>query len=218
MLRTTRVPRSFNLGPPCRCLYERRYHESAQMSALHSNAQANIILDEAGVLVVGVEVERDQVIEWSNLELCTRRIRIEVDLAQMGLLHDNELMSDLSAFSVILNQHVYSQYDTTNLPRWALRLKDEIIAILDGKLEGAKEELSKRFDKIEVQIGEMKTAFENIEEEMGEMKTAIQDIKVQMGEMKTSIEDVRMHMWFIALCMFFGNIVVLGMFEAISRR
>ena len=216
MLRTTRVPRSFNLGPLRRGLYERRYHESAQMSALHSNAQANIILDEAGVLVVGVE--RDQVIEWSNLELCTRRIRIEVDLAQMGLLHDNELMSDLSAFSVILNQHVYSQYDTTNLPRWALRLKDEIIAILDGKLEDAKEELSKRFDKIEVQIGEMKTAFENIEEEMGEMKTAIQDIKVQMAKMTTSIEDVRMHMRLVALCVFFGNIVVLGMFEAISRR
>ena len=179
------------------------------MSALHCNSQANDILEQAGVLVVGVQ--RNQEIQWSNLELCTRRIRIELGLAQAGLVNDNELMSDLLAFFVILNQHVHSRYDTSNLPPWALRLRDEILAIIDGKLEAVKEELSARLNTIEVQIIEMKN---DISEIKADIKEAVDGITKRVDGITKRIENMQMHTGFVALCLFIGNLLVLSMFEA----
>jgi hypothetical protein len=161
-----------------------------------SNPVVNAILVQSDVAVITVERRTD--IHRPTLERCMRRLRILFSMVESGMLTDNDLVPEVMAFLVIINQHIVSQYSTSNLPYWVIRLKDEIIRILDAKIDSANTALSAQLHSLKQDFGRLETRIGGLEERIGGLEERMSGIeKTNMG-MKSEIGGMRMEMRLIS--------------------
>ena len=171
MLRNINRSHLLNWGPARRGFFETLYHESVTMSPL-SNAHVNNILRQNDLEVI--IVNRNSEIQQSTLERCVMRMRIISSCIEGGYVTDSDLVSNLMAFFVLMNQHVGSRYPTSNLPPWAIRLKQELIEMIETKVDFLNSELSEKLKDLKKEL------LEKFVEGRKETATSIAEARMEM--------------------------------------
>ena len=155
-----------------------------------SNAHVNNILRPNDLEVI--IVNRNSEIQQSTLERCMMRMRIISSCIEGGYVTDGDLVSNLMAFFVLMNQHVGSRYPTSNLPPWAIRLKQELIEMIETKVDYLNSELSEKLKDLKKEL------LEKFAEGRKETATSIAEARASIAEaredMATRIAEARMEM------------------------
>ena len=144
-----------------------------------SNADVNNVLRQADLEVI--TVHRNSEIQQSTLERCMMRMRIISSFMGDGLVTDSDLVSNFMDFFVIMNQHIGTRYPTSNMPPWAVRLKQELIGIIEAKVDSLNSELSAKLNDLKKELADLGS-------DVAEVRKSVREIKKEIVASRMEIE------------------------------